>query len=116
MLEISKQLIFEEYLLHYSGAVLDCNNTELKEMVRKVHLLMNMDEAINPNINPERFYIQGEVAGRGLICVEEVCVMGLGNYVKISRVFLLTAARGEDGGFDARNAMPVTVARKQHKV
>lgn len=47
-------------------------------MDRKVHLLMNMHEAIKPNINPERFYIQRKLGGKGLICVEEVVLWDLG--------------------------------------
>lgn len=39
---------------------------------------MNMHEAIKPNINPERFYIQRKLGGKGLICVEEVVLWDLG--------------------------------------
>lgn len=79
---------------------------------------MNMYKAMIPHSDVKRFYIPIKWGGRGLMRVAEVvslAILGLDNYVMISHVLLMTAARRVDGDLETRYFVPVTITKKYCK-
>ena len=86
-------------LLRYSAAFVDWTREDLRELDRKTRKVMNMNSALHPRDSVARLYLPRKEGGRGLMSVEDCvdqAVLGLDNYVSMSRERLLVAARRGD--------------------
>ena len=86
-------------LLIYSAAFVDWTREDLREFDRKTRKVMNMNSALHPRDSVARLYLPRKEGGRGLMSVEDCvdqAVLGLDNYVSMSRERLLVATRRGD--------------------